>query len=57
MDTQHKYTVEEVLEIYNSLEVEEKELVKSELLVEESDFEKMVKEDLAKYDSTFKALS
>jgi hypothetical protein len=57
MNTQHKYTVREVLEIYNSLEVEEKELVKSELLVEESDFEKMVKEDFAKYDSTFKVLS
>ncbi|MFC5285186.1 hypothetical protein [Pedobacter alpinus] len=57
MDTQHKYTVEEVLEIYSSLEVKDQELIKNKLLISESDFERLVKEDFIKYDATFKALA
>lgn len=57
MDMQHKYTVEEVLEIYNSLEIKDKELVKNKLLIDEADFERLVKEDFIKYDATFKSLA
>ncbi len=56
MDTQHKYTVEEVLEIHNFLELKEREILKSKLLTEELAFERLVRR-FAKYDATFKALS
>jgi len=57
MDLQHNYTVEEVLEIVNTLAPKDKETLKSALLSEEAEFERLVKEDFSKYDATFKALS
>ncbi|WP_419802688.1 hypothetical protein [Mucilaginibacter sp.] len=57
MDAQHAYTAEEVLEIVNTLPPKEKETLKSLLLLEEAEFERLVKEDFAKYDATFKALA
>ena len=57
MDPNHKYTVEEVLEIVNSLEEKDKETLKSNLLLNEPEFEQLVKEDFAKYEATFKALA
>jgi len=57
MDLQHNYTVEEVLEIVNTLAPKDKETLKSALLLEEAEFERLVKEDFSKYDATFKALS
>ena len=55
MDPNHKYTVKEILEIVNSLE--DKETLKSNLLLDEPEFERLVKEDFAKYEATFKALA
>ena len=57
MDEQRNYTVEEVLEIVNTLSAKDKEIVKSELLLGEAEFERLVKEDFAKYEATFKALA
>ena len=57
MDLNHNYTVEEVLEIVNTLTPKDKETLKSTLLLEEAEFERLVKEDFAKYDATFKALA
>ena len=57
MDQNHKYTVEEVLEIVNTLEEKDKETLKSNLLLVEPEFERLVKEDFAKYETTFKALA
>jgi hypothetical protein len=57
MEKNHKYTVEEVLEIVNTLEEKDKETLKSNLLLNEPEFEKLVKEDFAKYEATFKALA
>ena len=57
METNHKYTVEEVLEIVNNLEEKDKETLKSNLLLNEPEFERLVKEDFAKYEATFKALA
>lgn len=57
MDKNHKYTVEEVLEIVNTLEDKDKETLKSNLLLNEPEFEKLVKEDFVKYAATFKALA
>ncbi len=57
MDTQHTYTAEEVLEIVNTMAPKEKETLKSLLLLEEAEFERLVKEDFAKYEATFKALA
>ena len=57
METNHKYTVEEVLEIVNTLEEKDKETLKSNLLLNEPEFERLVKEDFAKYEATFKALA
>ncbi len=57
MDLQHTYTVEEVLEIVNTMAPKEKETLKSLLLLEEAEFERLVKEDFAKYEATFKALA
>lgn len=57
MEKNHKYTVEEVLEIVNTLEEKDKETLKSSLLLNEPEFEKLVKEDFAKYEITFKALT
>ena len=57
MDLNHNYTVEEVLEIVNTLTPKDKETLKTTLLLEEAEFERLVKEDFAKYDATFKALA
>jgi len=57
MDLQHNYTVEEVLEIVNTLAPKDKETLKSAFLSEGAEFERLVKEDFSKYDATFKALS
>ncbi len=57
MDLQHIYTVEEVLEIVNTLPQKDKETLKNLLLVEEAEFERLVKEDFIKYEATFKALA
>ena len=57
METNHKYTVEEVLEIVNTLEEKDKETLKSNLLLNEPEFKRLVKEDFAKYEATFKALA
>lgn len=57
MNSQREYTVEEVLEIVSTLSPKDKEIVKSELLLGEAEFERLVKEDFVKYDSTFNALA
>lgn len=57
MDSQRNYTIEEVLEIVNTLSAKDREIIKSELLMSEAEFERLVKEDFAKYESTFKALA
>ena len=86
MDKNHKYTVEEVLEIVLTLKPEEriqiqkeiqksilneqeildrmnpihekyKETYKNNLLLDDPEIEQLVKEDFAKYEATFKALS
>lgn len=57
MDLQHIYTVEEVLEIVNTLPQKDKETLKNLLLIEEAEFERLVKEDFVKYEATFKALA
>jgi hypothetical protein len=57
MGSQHKYSVQEVLEIVNTLSPNDREIIKSELLLGEAEFERLVKEDFAKYDATFKALA
>lgn len=57
MHTQQTYTVEEVLEIVNTLPPKERETLKSLILLEEAEFERLVKEDFSKYDATFKALA
>lgn len=57
MDLQHNYTVEEVLEIVNTLSEKDKATLKSALLLEEAAFEHLVKEDFIKYEATFKKLA
>lgn len=57
MDLQHTYTAEEVLKIVNTMVPKEKEALKSALLLEEAEFERLVKEDFTKYEATFKALA
>lgn len=57
MESQRTYTVEEVLEIVNKLSAKDKEIIKSELLLGEAEFERLVKEDFIKYEATFKALA
>lgn len=57
MDLQHTYTVAEVLEIYNTMPSKDKETIKTAILVEDENFENLVKEDFAKYEATFKALA
>lgn len=57
MNLQHNYTVEEVLEIVNTLAPKDKEILKSVFLLEEAEFERLVKEDFSKYEATFKALA
>jgi hypothetical protein len=57
MELNHVYTVEEVLDIVNTMSKKDKEAVKSSLLIEEADFERLVKEDFVKYEATFKALA
>lgn len=57
MESQCTYTVEEVLEIVNKLSAKDKEIIKSELLLGEAEFERLVKEDFIKYEATFKALA
>jgi len=57
MELQHNYTVEEVWEIVNTMAPKDKETLKSMLLIEEAEFELLVKEDFAKYEATFKALA
>ncbi len=48
---------EEVLEIVNTMDKKDQAIIKNKLLLEESAFENLVKEDFAKYYATFKALS
>jgi hypothetical protein len=57
MEKNHKYTVEEVLEIVNTLEEKDKETLKSNLLLDEPEFDRLVKEDFAKYEATFRSLA
>ena len=57
MDLQHIYTIEEVLEIVNTLPQKDKETLKNLLLIEEAEFKRLVKEDFMKYEATFKALA
>ena len=57
MESQRNYTVEEVLKIVNNLSEKDKEILKSELLLGEAEFERLVKEDFTKYEATFKALA
>ncbi|MEX8546364.1 MAG: hypothetical protein V5804_02075 [Mucilaginibacter sp.] len=57
MESQHNYTVEEVLEIVNTMAPKDRETIKTALLLEEAEFERLVKEDFAKYEATFKALA
>lgn len=57
MELQRNYTAEEVLEIVNTLPKKDKEIVKSTLFMEEAQFEKLVMEDFAKYEETFRALA
>ncbi|MEO5912456.1 MAG: hypothetical protein ABIP95_16340 [Pelobium sp.] len=57
METPHQYTVEEVLEIVNTMDKKDQAVLKNKLLLEETAFENLVKEDFAKYEATFKALS
>jgi hypothetical protein len=57
MDLNHIYTVEEVLEIYHSLKPNDQEAIKTSILIDDNTFEKLVKEDFAKYEPTFKALA
>ncbi len=57
MDLQHVYTAAEVLEIYETMPLKDKEIIKATILVEDSSFENLVKEDFAKYEATFKALA
>lgn len=45
------------MEIVNTMAPKEKETLKSLLLLEEAEFERLVKEDFAKYEATFKALA
>ena len=57
MDLHHNYTVEEVLEIVNTLSEKDKATLKSALLLEEAVFEHLVKDDFIKYEATFKKLA
>lgn len=62
MEAQTKYSVEHVLKIVMTLplkdrEVVQKEIQKTLLDKEETDFDDMVKEDFVKYEATFKALA
>lgn len=57
MELQRNYTAEEVLEIVNTLPKKDKEIVRSTLFMEEAQFEKLVMEDFAKYEETFRALA
>ena len=57
MDSKHNYTVAEVLEIYHTMPQKDQEIIKISILVEEDTFEKLVREDFVKYETTFKALA
>ena len=57
MEIKEKYTVEEVIEIVNSLSAKDREIIKSTLFLEEAELERLIKEDFSKYEATFKALS
>ncbi len=57
MELQHHYTVEEVLEIVNAMAPKDRETIKTTLLLEEAEFERLVKEDFSKFEATFKALA
>jgi hypothetical protein len=57
MELQHNYTVEEVLEIVNTMSNKDKQTIKTALFIDEAEFERLVKEDFAKYETTFKALA
>ncbi|MFN0047567.1 MAG: hypothetical protein ACKVOU_00420 [Cytophagales bacterium] len=57
MELQHNYTVEEVLEIVNTMSMKDKESIRTALFVDEAEFERLVKEDFVKYEATFKALA
>ena len=57
MDSKHNYTVAEVLEIYHTMPQKDQETIKTSILVEEDTFEKLVREDFVKYETTFKALA
>jgi len=57
MEVKHQYTVEEVIEIVNSLSAEDKEKVRTIISTKDKTFEDFVKEDFVKYEATFKALA
>ncbi len=57
MDLQHTYNAEEFLGIVKTLTPKDKETLKNTLLLDEAEFERLVKEDFAKYEATFRALA
>lgn len=57
MDSKHTYTVEEGLKIIDTLSPKDRETIISMLLLGEAEFERLVKDDFAKYAATFKALA
>ncbi len=57
MDSKHTYTVEKVLEIINSMDVKDKESVKTILLLGEAEFERLIKMDFDKYGNTIPTLA
>jgi hypothetical protein len=57
MELKDNYMVEEVIEIVNSLSADDKEKLKTMIFPLETIFKKLVKEDFAKYEATFKALA
>jgi hypothetical protein len=60
MDTQHKYTVQEVLEIALKLEPQERELVQKEIqksLLNEKDILDRINPYHSKYEETYKKLA
>lgn len=62
MELKEHYTVAEVIEIVNTLSIEDKKIVEKELQKtkfsnNDESFIQMVKEDFKKYEATFKALA
>ena len=57
MELKPSYTVEEVIEIVNSLSFDDREKVISKMEIDDENFIQMVKEDFIKYEKTFTALA